>query len=107
MPSSVSNDPFGPGQIARQFLTTRMFARCFERQLQLCPLALGLYFSAADPRLQFQELQVARWRVFRCLLRPSRSLNQTQSFCQHPDLILSEFESVLIDRERSVELFEQ
>ena len=27
----TSNDLFSPGQIARQFLTTRMFARCFER----------------------------------------------------------------------------
>jgi hypothetical protein len=72
----------------------------------LRPFTLGLHFNAADPRLQFQELQLRFGEFFAAesiFLDPY----QTQSRFQHPVLILGELESVLIDRERTVELFEQ
>jgi hypothetical protein len=83
-----------------------MLARFFQRQIQLPALALGFYFYAANPGLQFQELQLQIGEFFApgsVLLDPQ----QTQSFFQDPDLVLGEFEPVLIHRKRPLELGEQ
>ena len=89
-----------------QFLTTRMLARVLEREWQLPPFTLGLELSATDSRLQFQELKLGVGEFF----APGPVLleaRQPQFFFQHPDLVLGQFESILINCERAAELLEQ
>jgi hypothetical protein len=81
-----------------------MLARRSKGQLQLFPLALGLHFGAADPRLQLQQFQLRVGELLAIgavLFDP----HQSQSFFQYPHLVLCELESLPNNAQRAVELF--
>ena len=66
-----------------------MFARLPERYFQLCPFTLGLYFSAADPRLQLQQFQLVVGRFFAtgAVLPCFWTNGQTSAAGEHPQHI--------------------